>query len=323
MRHKLAGMPFSPPRVVTDGAVAVRLARLFFSLQAIAGAGWWVLVFMVPSVRGATLGGLDPVLIAVLDIPLFVVCSALAAVGLRPRVWGEASWAALVAVPWTVFVAAAMAAYATITQDAGWGALLMLAAAGGSVVALTVLVLARVPSEWIVTGPFAFRTARASGRRRLLVQTGMQIVVFWATCLAVIPLAIVWFETRWRLHLPMPIVVTVAGGILFVAASGLGLWSAHAMSTVGRGTPLPSAQPRHLVIAGPYRFVRNPMALAGIAQGVAVGMLVGSWLVVLYAVSGSLVWNYLIRPHEEDDLAERFGAEFERYRDSVGVWWPR
>ena len=81
--------------------------------------------------------------------------------------------------------------------------------------------------------------------------------------------------------------------------------------------------PRRLVISGPYRVVRNPMAIAGITQGVAVGLMLGSWLVVVYTLCGSLVWNWVIRPFEEDDLAYRFGAEFEAYRSRVGCWIPR
>jgi protein-S-isoprenylcysteine O-methyltransferase Ste14 len=95
------------------------------------------------------------------------------------------------------------------------------------------------------------------------------------------------------------------------------------MSTLGQGTPLPSAMANHLVIAGPYRWVRNPMALAGISQGVAVGLILESWLVVAWAIAGSLVWNYVIRPFEETDLEERFGDEFVRYRAAVRCWVPR
>jgi protein-S-isoprenylcysteine O-methyltransferase Ste14 len=61
------------------------------------------------------------------------------------------------------------------------------------------------------------------------------------------------------------------------------------------------------VLAGPYRHVRNPMAVAGIAQGVAVALWLGSWAVLLYAVSGALLWHMAIRSAEERDLAERFG----------------
>ena len=113
------------------------------------------------------------------------------------------------------------------------------------------------------------------------------------------------------------------GQILIVfAIVALGLWAASVMSTRGEGTPLPSAMANHLVIAGPYRWVRNPMAVAGIVQGVAIGLILSSWLVVVYAILGSLLWNYAIRPHEERDLEERFGDGFRRYRTAVACWIP-
>ena len=81
--------------------------------------------------------------------------------------------------------------------------------------------------------------------------------------------------------------------------------------------------PNRLVIAGPYRWIRNPMAVAGIVQGAAVGLIMHSWLVIAYAIAGSLVWNYAIRPLEEGDLEKRFGQDFEDYRAAVRCWIPR
>ncbi|MFP7833412.1 hypothetical protein [Marisediminicola sp. LYQ134] len=43
---------------------------------------------------------------------------------------------------------------------------------------------------------------------------------------------------------------------------------------------------------------------------------------MLYAVAGSLVWNYVIRPLEETDLERRFGDDFRRYRERVRCWVP-
>jgi hypothetical protein len=51
--------------------------------------------------------------------------------------------------------------------------------------------------------------------------------------------------------------------------------------------------------------------------------MLGSWIVVVYALLGSLVWNYVVRPHEEHDLEERFGAQYRAYRDAVRCWVPR
>jgi len=45
--------------------------------------------------------------------------------------------------------------------------------------------------------------------------------------------------------------------------------------------------------------------------------------VIAYAVAGSMLWNYAIRPLEEADLKQRFGEEFERYRETVRCWIPK
>jgi protein-S-isoprenylcysteine O-methyltransferase Ste14 len=294
----------------------MRWDRTYFAVQSVAGAAWWFAVFASPFVRETTLGGLDPVMVAVFDIPLFVIASALAALGV--------TGAAAVTTCWTGFVAFALAVYATVTTEAGWGALVMGAASAASVIALCVLLFGRVPTAWIIRGPFAFRPASVrSTPATNVVSTFRQIVVFWGLFLVVIPLVIVALEKRWSVTLPVPEFAVPVGVIVLVAASSLGISSAAVMSTLGNGTPLPSAMPNRLVIAGPYLWVRNPMALSGIVQGVGVGLILSSWLVIVYAIVGSLLWNYAIRPLEESDLEERFGDGFRRYRQTVRCWIPR
>jgi len=291
----------------------MRWGRTNFGVQAVLGAAWWVAVFTSPVVREVTLGGLDPVLVAAVDIPLFVGASALAAAGLRT--------AAVVSTGWTVLVALALAGYATISAEAGWGVVAMAAASAGSVVALALVLLGRVPTEWLLRGPFAFRPAAARpGTVAHLAATLGQIAVFWGLFLVVIPLAAAFLEARWSIALPVPDGSAAVGVVILLAASAVGIWSAVVMSTLGNGTPLPAAMPTSLVIAGPYRWVRNPMAVASIVQGVAVGLILASWVVVAYAIAGALFWNYAIRPHEEADLERRFGDAFRRYRDTVRCW---
>lgn len=290
--------------------------RVYFAAQTVAGAAWWLGVFVSPFVRDVTLGGLDPVVVAVFDVPLFVVASAAAASGSRR--------AAFVAAGWTLLVSVALAVYATVTGQAGWGVLLMAAASFGSVAALCLVVLGRVPTEWLLTGPFAFRPAASRARVSTLVAiTATQVVVFWGFFLVAIPLVLTFVERRWELGVSFPPLAVPVGVAVLTLASALGFWSAAAMSTKGGGTPLPAAMPNRLVIAGPYLRVRNPMAMAGIVQGAAVGLLLSSWLVVVYAVCGSLLWNYVVRPLEESDLEARFGDEYRRYREAVRCWRPR
>lgn len=292
--------------------------RAYFAVQAFAGVLWWVLVPTVDAVRVATLGQLDALLVGILDVPLFVVASALVALGVRRAVW--------VVTPWTLLVTAGMVLYATLTGEAGWGAVAMLAASAGSLVGAMLVLWGRIPTERFLLGPLAFRPARGRSRSRPLLATLAQLMMFWMLFLVVIPLPAIWLERRWGVAAQLPNGAArwavILGLLLLLAASALGLSSAVTMARIGQGTPLPGAMPHRLVVAGPYRWVRNPMAVAGIAQGVAVGLLGTSWLVIVYALAGGVFWHLLVRPLEERDLAARFGADYARYRAAVRCWVP-
>ncbi len=65
------------------------------------------------------------------------------------------------------------------------------------------------------------------------------------------------------------------------------------------------------------------MACASLIQGVAVGLALGSPLVLVYVLCGALAWNFGARPWEEADMEARFGEEFQRYTNAVRCWIPR
>lgn len=168
------------------------------------------------------------------------------------------------------------------------------------------------------------REARPAPPAWNLMKTILQTMVFWTVFLALLPAGVYLTESaldldHWRFAGPFG---RLAGAMLFVLGGSLGLTSGITMALKGRGTPLPLDCPREMVIDGPYRYVRNPMAMAGIAQGVAVGLFLGSPAVILYALCGGPLWNVLVRPWEERDLEQRFGESFVRYRQSVRCWWP-
>lgn len=168
----------------------------------------------------------------------------------------------------------------------------------------------------------AFRIAREASPAWNLAKTLAQIAVFWTTFLIALPAGIRWIETAIGAGSIRAAGQVEAGAALIVACSLLGLWSAATMAWRGAGTPLPVDAPRRMVISGPYRLVRNPMAIAGLGQGLGVAIVTGSILTVAYVLAGGLLWNVIARPMEEADLRERFGSEYDAYCRRVKCWRP-
>ena len=152
------------------------------------------------------------------------------------------------------------------------------------------------------------------------VKTLIQIVCIWILALAVMPAIILdAFETL----VPPSMGLSFYCGLgLFACCSVLSLTSAYFMVRDGSGTPLPLDQTNHLVVAGPYHYVRNPMAIAGIGQGIAIAVIFQSVPVLIYSLLGAVVWHSVVRPIEERDMEQRFGQSYSEYRRRVSCWIP-
>lgn len=159
-------------------------------------------------------------------------------------------------------------------------------------------------------------------RLQAVLWTLGQTIIFWGIFLWVLPMGIAELEQIGGLSTFNHQRQTPLSIGMFISSSCFGLWSGITIATRGDGTPLPTATAPRLVISGPYRFVRNPMALAGILQGIAVGWYMGSAAVVGYSLVGAFFWHLIVRPIEERELLDRFGNRYECYRETVGLWIP-
>jgi protein-S-isoprenylcysteine O-methyltransferase Ste14 len=170
--------------------------------------------------------------------------------------------------------------------------------------------------------PSLFRPARARSAPHNVLWTVAQSAVIWAAALVVAPALIVSFERANRVPTFGFPGRGALGLALLAAFTALNLWTGAVLAVRGRGTPLPLACPRALVVTGPYRYVRNPMAVAGLGQGLGVAVFLGSWGVVAYVAAGAILWHVAIRPAEERDLTARFGDAYGEYRAAVPLWRP-
>jgi protein-S-isoprenylcysteine O-methyltransferase Ste14 len=130
-----------------------------------------------------------------------------------------------------------------------------------------------------------------------------------------------WLITRWQHPDHGP--AAVSGIVLVAAGAAVVVVSFVRFVTEGRGTPAPVAPTETLVVGGLYRFVRNPMYV-GVAWVIAgQALLFRSWGVVVWLVIFVFAVVSFVKAYEEPQLAEQFGASYERYRRAVPGWWPR
>ena len=138
----------------------------------------------------------------------------------------------------------------------------------------------------------------------------------------------VWIA--WSYAVPVEVPSTVAETLLVIPGLvfllvGLVLFSAtlFLFPTRGKGTLAPWDPPRHLVVRGPYRFVRNPMISGVIFILFGEALFLRSvphaiWATVFLALN--LIHIPLL---EEPQLEERFGDDYRRYANHVPRFLPR
>ena len=107
-----------------------------------------------------------------------------------------------------------------------------------------------------------------------------------------------------------------------IGAAGL-LWCIWNFFAAGRGTISPVDPPKHLVVRGLYRYVRNPMYVAVVTILIGEGIFFISIPVLIEAGIFIILANLFVRFYEEPALRRKFGASYEEYLRTVGRWIPR
>ena len=121
---------------------------------------------------------------------------------------------------------------------------------------------------------------------------------------------------------PAPVTIIV-GAVLLATGFPFGLWSVYVELTKGEGTPLPMMPTQRLLISGPFRYCRNPMALGTILayMGLAIARATPSGILSVIILGGLLlIYDKLV---EERELAERFGEPYLQYKREVPFIIPR
>ena len=112
------------------------------------------------------------------------------------------------------------------------------------------------------------------------------------------------------------IVLMGAGAI--VAFICFGLFAASGALTPGPAFPHPGV----FISWGPYKYVRNPMAMGGLTVLAGWGFYQLSVSILLFAVVMAGLMHLFVVYVEEPKLERRFGQSYLAYKSRVNRWFP-
>jgi protein-S-isoprenylcysteine O-methyltransferase Ste14 len=137
-----------------------------------------------------------------------------------------------------------------------------------------------------------------------------------------------WVALQVRVYDPaigfeLPAGSRVLGTFLLALGTAVAITCVASFVARGRGTPAPFDPPTRFVVTGPYRWVRNPMYIGGLAMLVGFGLWHRSPSMLLFAGLPFLLVHAFVVFYEEPQLDGGFGAAYEQYKRAVRRWIPR
>lgn len=110
---------------------------------------------------------------------------------------------------------------------------------------------------------------------------------------------------------------------LIVIGAATLLWCIWDFFASGRGTISPIDPPKHLVVRGLYRYVRNPMYVAVVIVLLGEAIFFMSQAVLIEAAIFFVLANLFVMLYEEPTLRRKFGDSYKNYTQTVGRWIPK
>jgi protein-S-isoprenylcysteine O-methyltransferase Ste14 len=117
-----------------------------------------------------------------------------------------------------------------------------------------------------------------------------------------------------------PVPLRWAGALLLVACIALVFRGARTLKGAGT-TPDPMQPVTALVVAGPYRFSRNPMYLAMTVGYIGLALLLNSLWVGVMLAPLLIALHFGVIAREERYLDAKFGEQYRSYRARVRRWF--
>ena len=158
----------------------------------------------------------------------------------------------------------------------------------------------------------------------LFLRQILSILILPVTMTVIVPSAILARPSAQLLGWPPAQPLSFAAGIAVILVGlAFAVTTIWHFGTVGRGTLAPWDPPRHFVVTGLYRRVRNPMISGVVLILLGEALLFRSRGLLSWAATFFLIKALYIPLMEEPFLERRFGDEYRLYLRNVPRWLPR
>jgi len=112
-------------------------------------------------------------------------------------------------------------------------------------------------------------------------------------------------------------------GLVFIALGVVAyVWCSGSFVFYAKGTPIPFTPTKELVVTGLYKYVRNPLYIAGMLVLLGETLLFLSKGIFIYTLIMFGVFNVHVLM-EENHLEDTFEKKYDQYRKDVPRWIPR
>ncbi|MCO4294326.1 isoprenylcysteine carboxylmethyltransferase family protein [Solitalea sp. MAHUQ-68] len=126
-----------------------------------------------------------------------------------------------------------------------------------------------------------------------------------------------------KLFLIDNVFIDLAGGIILVVGLSIFAYTVFLFKLLGKGTLAPWQPTQKLIVAGPYRYCRNPMITGVFFILIGEAFLFHSLSIIYWSGLFFVINTVYFVLKEEPDLYKRFGDEYARYKLHVPRWIPR
>lgn len=159
----------------------------------------------------------------------------------------------------------------------------------------------------------------------------MKLKNYWTLVFPIIFITIFYYlglAIDKSLNLPkIPFNLNLIAYLLFFIGALLVISVFYFFITFGKGTPVPKQVTnklitKKLVVKGPYKYTRNPMAIGFFLILLGMGLYFKSYAILLLTIIMAIIGHLFILHVEEKDMEQRFGKAYLEYKKKVPRWLP-